>query len=135
MDAEPLIGPVAGGTEVNLWGTKFEKNKNITCSFGDKVVKAKFVSKSHLICKAPAVLEPGTVKLTVKYQNDRFQSDVLTYEYYDTPEITGNLVPSCGPVGGYTQFLVKGKNFIEFGYGKAKCIFNGTIFMNATVLD
>jgi hypothetical protein len=31
--------------------------------------------------------------------------------------------------------MVKGKNFVEFGFGKAKCIFNNTYWMNATVVD
>jgi len=30
---------------------------------------------------------------------------------------------------------VRGRNFIEFGFGKARCIFNGTYEMNATVTD
>ena len=35
MEADPLRGPVSGETEVNLWGSRFEKNKTIICSFGD----------------------------------------------------------------------------------------------------
>ena len=35
ISAEPLNGPVKGGTQVNLWGTQFERNRNITCFFGD----------------------------------------------------------------------------------------------------
>lgn len=38
-------------------------------------------------------------------------------------------------MSGFTQILVKGKNFVEFGFGKAKCIFNGTLETNATVTD
>jgi IPT/TIG domain len=30
---------------------------------------------------------------------------------------------------------VRGKNFIEFGFGKAKCVFNNTYYTNATVTD
>lgn len=135
MEAEPLLGPVSGGTEVNLWGTKFERGKNITCTFGNQAVNATYISKSHLICVAPQVESPGDVMLTVKYENDRFESDVLTYTYYAAPEVTGQLSPACGPVQGYTQIMVHGKNFLEFGFGTAKCIFNETIRMNATVLD
>jgi hypothetical protein len=28
-----------------------------------------------------------------------------------------------------------GKNYIDMGFGKVKCAFNGTIFMNATILE
>jgi large repetitive protein len=45
LDAEPLIGPVQGGTEVNLWGSQFEKNRNITCFFNEHQVQAKYISK------------------------------------------------------------------------------------------
>jgi hypothetical protein len=30
---------------------------------------------------------------------------------------------------------VIGKNFIDMGFGKVKCIFNNTYFMNATILE
>ena len=58
----------------------------------------------------------------------------MSFLYYDTPEVLG-IDPQCGPTYGYTQITVKGKNFVEMGgFGKAKCIFNGT-FMNATIVD
>ena len=74
--------------------------------------------------------------MIVKYQNDRFESDVLTYTYFANPVLNEDpLSPSCGPIEGFTQITVRGKNFKEFHFGQAKCIFNGTIFMNATVLN
>jgi hypothetical protein len=45
------------------------------------------------------------------------------------------LSPPCGPVEGFTQITVRGKNFVEFHFGQAKCIFNETLYMNATVLN
>jgi large repetitive protein len=74
--------------------------------------------------------------LIVKYQNDRFESDVLTYTYFANPVLNEDpLSPSCGPVEGFTQITVRGKNFVEFHFGQAKCIFNETMYMNATVLN
>ena len=103
LDAEPLIGPVQGGTEVNLWGSQFEKRRNITCFFNEHQVQARYVSKQHLVCSSPEVQEPGEVKLIVKYQNDRFESDVLTYTYFANPVLNEDpLSPSCGPVEGFT---------------------------------
>jgi len=87
VDAQPLRGPVKGGTVVNLWGTSYEKKRNITCNFGDKKVYGKFMSASHITCIAPNQTDPGDYKLIVKYDNDRFQSDVLTYKYYGDPEL------------------------------------------------
>jgi hypothetical protein len=118
LDAEPLIGPVVGSTEVNLWGSQFEKRRNITCFFGEHQVQARYVSKQHLICKSPEVMEPGETKLIVKYQNDRFESDVLTYTYFANPILNEDpLSPPCGPVEGFTQITVRGKNFVEFHFG------------------
>jgi hypothetical protein len=45
------------------------------------------------------------------------------------------LDPACGPTEGYTQIKVMGSNFMEFGFGQAKCIYNLTLQMNATVID
>jgi len=47
--------------------------------------------------------------------------------------ITQAVQPACGPVKGYTQIKITGKNFVEFGFGMAKCLFNGTYYTNATV--
>ena len=136
MEAEPLKGPVQGSTEVNIWGTQYQRDRNISCFFGKIEVHAKFVSKQHLICKSPQMKNPGDVQLIVKYQDDRFESDILTYTYFANPTISPQpLEPSCGPTSGFTQFKIRGSNFVEFGFGTAKCIFNGTIYMNATVLD
>mmetsp|Transcript_34677 Transcript_34677/g.53142 ORF Transcript_34677/g.53142 Transcript_34677/m.53142 type:complete len:168 (+) Transcript_34677:1593-2096(+) len=72
----------------------------------------------------------------VKYKDDRFESDILTYTYFANPIVSPQpLEPACGPTEGYTQITVKGQNFVEFGFGSAKCIFNGTYFTNATVLN
>jgi hypothetical protein len=61
----------------------------------------------------------------------------LTYQYFADPQLNaGNpLSPSCGPKEGFTQITLKGKSFVEIGFGVAKCIFNNEFHMNATVLD
>ena len=87
-------------------------------------------------CAAPEISEPQTVELVVQYENDRFKSEVLNYTYFANPELFPDAVtPPCGPIEGYTQIKVRGKNFVEFGFGSAKCIFNNTFLMNATVID
>lgn len=61
---------------------------------------------------------------------------MLNYTYFANPELFPDAVtPPCGPIEGYTQIKVRGKNFVEFGFGSAKCIFNNTFMMNATVID
>lgn len=46
-----------------------------------------------------------------------------------------SITPECGPDYGFTQIEVHGKNFIDLGTDKAMCIFNGTIYSNATILN
>ena len=58
----------------------------------------------------------------------------MMFTYYETPILT-SIDPPCGPTYGFTQLKIKGKNFIEIGFGRAKCVFNGTRYTNATVID
>ncbi len=83
---------------------------------------------------SPKVERPGYVQLTIAYEGEKYTSDAINYLYYDTPEAY-EFFPKCGPVTGFTQITVYGKNFIDMGFGKAKCIFNNTFFMNATVME
>ena len=133
VDTEPLIGSVNGGTVVNFWGSTFEK-RNITCMFGSTEVKGTYISKQHLTCLAPPQSAPGDYRMSVKYSKDRFQSDNYTFTYFASP-VVSSLSPACGPVEGYTQMTIRGRNFLDFGFGRAKCIFNESIWMNATILD
>lgn len=41
----------------------------------------------------------------------------------------------CGPDYGFTQISVIGKNFMDMGHNKALCVFNKTIFTNATIME
>lgn len=54
--------------------------------------------------------------------------------YYERPLIT-DIYPKCGPDYGFTQITVLGKNFLDMGHNKALCVFNKTIFTNATIMQ
>ena len=60
-------------------------------------------------------------------------SPSVQYLYYEKPVIL-EIYPICGPDYGYTQITVKGKNFMDMGHNKAMCVFNKTIFTNATIM-
>jgi hypothetical protein len=53
---------------------------------------------------------------------------------YEEPELY-DIHPVCGPETGHTEVLAHGKNFLDMGFGRAKCIFNGNIYMNATIVN
>ena len=58
----------------------------------------------------------------------------MEYLYYQNPVVT-ELVPPSGPVSGFTQISVTGQNFVDLGHNSAVCVFNKTIFTNATVIS
>ncbi len=134
FDCEPREGPTKGGTEVIVLGTNFKDHKNITCKFGNKLTHGVRLSESEIRCTSPAVERPGYVPLTISYEGERYSSTSVKYLYYETPELTG-ILPTCGPVTGYTQITVFGKNFVDMGFGKVQCIFNNSIYMNATIME
>ena len=131
----PKIGPVSGGTVVQVMGGNFEDTGIVKCKFGDKLGKGKFISKNELECISPEVEKPCIVPLRVATRDEEYSSGINTqYTYYDTPEIHF-IEPACGPSTGYTQISVFGKNF-PVGYSNhVKCLFNGEIKTNATVMS
>ena len=131
----PKIGPVSGGTEVIVSGSNFEDTGYMRCKFGDIITKGVYVSENELKCYSPKVERPGYVKLAIAIREDEFSSGQNTkFLYYDTPVVT-EILPSCGPESGFTQITVKGSNFADTGSDFVKCIFNGVISMNATVMS
>ena len=131
----PKIGPVSGGTVVKVMGGNFEDTGIVRCKFGDKLGKGKFISKNELECISPEVEKPCIVPLRVATREEEYSSGINTqYTYYDTPVIHF-IEPNCGPSTGYTQITVYGKNF-PVGYSNfVKCLFDGKIKTNATIMN
>ena len=61
-------------------------------------------------------------------------SSPVKYLYYDIPKIL-NIEPTCGPETGFTQIAVYGSGFTDLGRNKAMCVFNRTVFTNATIFS
>ena len=131
----PKIGPVSGGTIVKVMGGNFEDTGVVKCKFGDKLGKGKFISKNELQCESPAVEKPCVVPLRVATRDEEYSSGINTqFTYYDTP-IIHFIEPACGPSTGYTQITVFGENF-PVGYSNnVKCLFNGEIKTDATIMN
>ena len=131
----PKIGPVSGGTIVKVMGGNFEDTGVVKCKFGDKLGKGKFISKNELQCISPEVEKPCVVPLRVATRDEEYSSGINTqYTYYDTP-IIHFIEPACGPATGYTQITVFGENF-PVGYSNnVKCVFNGEIQTDVTIMN
>ena len=132
---EPSEGPTTGGTTVMVFGIDFMPGKKIICKFDNVNTYGKYINMGQVKCLSPPNQIAGSVQLSISYEgeDDKFQSESAPFYYYETPQVY-SISPPCGPVTGYTQIIVKGKNFVEMGFGRVKCIFNGTA-MNATVID
>ena len=112
---------MTGGTEVNIYGTKFNHARDPICIFGGITVPAKFFGPTHLQCIAPPFPTAGEVTLTIKYRKDRFHAGVKVFTYFEVPSVI-DIDPKCGPIRGYTQIYITGTNFLENnGFGKAVC--------------
>lgn len=48
FDIDPREGPTKGGTEVIVFGDRFKQSKNITCKFGEKLTRGKFLDNNRI---------------------------------------------------------------------------------------
>lgn len=91
-----------------------------------------FKSASEIECNSPKFHTAGYVDLKITLKANLWSS-AIQYLYYEAPTIS-SIEPTCGPVEGYTQISVHGANFMDLGHNKAMCVFNKTIFTNATIM-
>lgn len=132
-DVDPREGPVRGGTNITVSGTGFSKTSTIMCKVGGKEVPGRYINAQQIVCEAPKGEKPGYVPLQIAVQPGLWSSAVK-YLYYETP-VAASISPNCGPDFGYTQIEVTGENFLDLGTNKAMCVFNKTIFTNATIFN
>ena len=133
FDVQPPVGPVEGNTTVTVVGSNFNNTGNITCKFGHQEVKAKLKSSSEIECTSPPFTNPGFVNLQISLYPGLYSSPVQ-FLFYKNPVVT-DIFPNSGPLGGFTQIMVRGQNFIDLGHNSAMCVFNSTHHTNATVLS
>ncbi len=94
------------------------------------------INSGEIECLSPKWPEAKIVPVAVTYEEDgeKSKSSSLPFMYYESPEVH-SIFPECGPNYGYTQITVTGKNFVNMGLNKAKCIFNGQKAMNVTIIN
>ena len=128
-------GPTSGNTTVYAVGANFRNSTYIKCKFDDIVVDGEYIDHSHIKCVSPPYPHPAKVPFAIAFEPDEFSSGTtVEYTYYETPVVT-SIEPICGPQRGFTQITVHGKNFVSMGFGKTMCVFNETIYTNATVME
>ncbi len=96
-------------------------------------MNATFVNPQQVLCLAPSFEKPGFITLSISVHPELWSAPVK-YLYYKTPTVEV-IEPLQGPDFGFTQIEVRGHNFIDLGSNKAMCVFNNSIFTNATVFS
>lgn len=109
----PTSGPVAGGTQIRVNGTRFVSGARVNVQ--GRAATTTFVSATELRATTPA----GTAgAASVQVVNPNNQSATLNnaFTYTSTsgaaPSI-GGISPTSGPVSGGTQITITGTNFVS----------------------
>ena len=102
---QPALGPVLGGTTVEVRGRYFQTAGPAYCEFGDLRVAAIVLSNTQLACVSPAWPFVGQVEFRVENSVD---SLLFEYEY----EVRIDEVsPTRGPSEGGSHLLIRGEHF------------------------
>lgn len=106
----PAYGPHGGGTSVLLSGVNFPDSEKLSCSFGELVVPARWLSGRLLQCESPPSYKQDTVVVQVFSNTLVFSSAGLTFSFYGTMVL--GISPSFGPTGGGTLVSISGEGFV-----------------------
>jgi hypothetical protein len=120
---EPSIGPVNGGTIMNIFGTDFTNSPGLACKFGFLSRRGVWLSFQQVQCVTPA-FTAGTTAIMVSFDGFEFLKTNLTHTFYATPSVS-SIFPSFGDSKGQTPVIVTGANF--FNSSRAFCSFGGTV--------
>ncbi|GMH75266.1 hypothetical protein TL16_g06702 [Triparma laevis f. inornata] len=114
ISQSPVSGPASGGTEVTVKGAFFPDSKTLSCKFGDKVTKAKYVSSTELTCVTPSAYTTSvssSVPVSVSGNGREFTTGEsnLSFIYAPLPSIS-QVYPVSGSVDGGTTIQLAGSN-------------------------
>ena len=107
--AEPLAGPVHGGTRVVVRGSGFISGMSMECDFDRVRVAATVLSSAMLLCITPqhseAVLPLGVALLDTNISISR-----VAFTFQPLP-IVSSIHPANGPLAGGTRVQLNGTGF------------------------
>ena len=104
----PLLGSVAGGTNVTVTGANFV-GATVYCKISSTVVVAVKGTASMVYCVSPA-LAAGSYNVEVSNNNQDFTNNGVQFQYVAAASVT-SVLPTSGPVGGASMVTVTGTNF------------------------
>lgn len=105
----PNVGPIGGGSSVNIIGTGFKTGAKVKFNNGTEIL-ATFNSSVSLSVTTPVSLVSGAVSVMVT--NSDGQSAMLNsgYIYLRQPSVT-SVSPNQGPIAGGTTVTITGTDF------------------------
>ncbi len=104
----PSEGPISGGTNVTIIGTKFNNVTDVL--FGTTPAFFIPISETEIIATSPA--GSGTVDVTVMAEAGTSATSLNDQFTYLPPIVTG-VSPSLGPTEGGTQVIIMGAGFTD----------------------
>jgi hypothetical protein len=120
MEINPHSGLSKGGTMVEVSGAWFDYIPQYGvvphCKFGDKIIRAKFISTVRIVCAAPPS-DQQFVSFEVSLNGVDFTSTNSKFNYYEEPIIT-SIYPFAGPESGGTEVRIRGTSFSNNTFSK-----------------
>lgn len=117
---QPSLGPVQGGTAVDVVGAAFVNSTALSCRLADRIVPATFVSKELVRCITPPSPSISRLPLEVSNNGIDFTTNGILFSYVAALEII-RVWPTSGPTTGGTLITVHGSGFS--GGESIVCIF------------
>ena len=129
----PTTGSVKGGTPVLIFGSNLTSGNNIFCKFGTISVMGVFqVDVKAIKCISPNVEREGLVSLSIALDGQTYSSPsnctvspTKCFSYLN-PVTVSRVIPTLGPVGGFTRLIIFGNNFYNSSRDSSLCVF-GTV--------
>jgi hypothetical protein len=109
-EAEPLHGPVAGGTEIVVVVSGLPSDAgSLCCRFDHSVVPATRISEASLSCVTPPHISGGVLIEVSTDGNFFFGNPEGIFTFNPRPAIV-TMEPLSGPVSGRTSVTIHGRN-------------------------
>ena len=137
---EPSDGPMSGGTELTVFGSRFVAGESLVIRFGMNntlKVAAEVVSDSQLRCVSPSVLLEGLYSVEAGMGTPlRFFDTSVEFSFVQDATIR-MIDPQRGPDVGGTLVRIYGANFVNTG--SLTCKFGETlsaaVFVSSSVVE
>jgi hypothetical protein len=112
----PVLGNVAGGTAVVVKGAGFLDTDALRCKFGAVLSPhaAVYQDEHTVVCYSPprSSSHEETVAVSLTFNGVEYWGETLDFTYGALPMVTRTF-PVSAPVGGGTNVMVYGRNFVS----------------------